>query len=164
MGLIGRIVQSVIENNLRQIQTEIYQGYIKKSWQINPPGMDSVPIADDQGVVILIEQTQGKSISIGVYPDTQAEAGEVRFYSRNSAGVEQSFLWLKADGTIDINGSADYAVAFDDLKSGFDQLKSDHNAFLLHVHGVAGTPPVPPAVPSTASIDASKVATVKLPK
>ena len=163
MGLIGKVIKSLLKNSLREIQTEIYPNYIKSSRQVLPPGMDSVPIEGDQGIIIMIDQTEGKTVAIGVYPDPQAESGEVRFYSRNDSGVEQSFLWIKKDGTIEINGSAESAVAFAALKSGFDTLKSDFNTFLLHVHGVAGTPPVPPAVPSTASVDSSEVVDVRLP-
>ena len=89
--------------------------------------------------------------------------GETKVYSTDADGVEKGTAIFKDDGTIEINGDADNAVAFADLKSGFDTLKSDFNAFLTHVHGASGTPPVPPAIPSTASIDASKVDEVKLP-
>ena len=163
MGLIGKVIQSVIKNALREIQTEIYPSYIKSSRQVLPPGIDAVPIEGDQGIVIILDESMGKTVAIGVYPDPQAESGEVRLYSRDDDGNQKSILWIKKDGTIEINGGAESAVAFAALKSGFDSLKSDHNTFLTHVHGVAGTPPVPPAIPSTASIDSSEVTTVKLP-
>ena len=89
--------------------------------------------------------------------------GETKLYSTDADGVEQATVIGKADGILEVNGNADFAIAFDDLKVAFDQLKSDHDAFLTHVHGAAGTPPVPPAVPSTADIDPAKISTVKLP-
>ena len=162
-SMIGRIIKALIKNSLREIQTEIYTNYIKSSRQVLPPGIDAVPIEGDQGIVIVIDESQGKTISIGVYPDPQAESGEVRLYSRDDTGTLQAYSLHKKDGVLELNGNTDFAVAFNDLKSGFDQLKLDHNAFLLHVHGAAGTPPVPPAIPSTASIDAAKIATVKVP-
>ena len=77
---------------------------------------------------------------------------------------------LDATGNVIINGSSDFAVAFNDLKAGFDQLKADFNT---HVHAGSSSPAglctilspaasVPPA-PSTATIDAAKVESVKLP-
>ncbi len=90
MGLIGRVIKSLLKNSLREIQTELYPNYIKSSRQVLPPGMDSVPIEGDQGIIIMIDQTEGKTVAIGVYPDSQAESGEVRFYSRNDSGIEQS--------------------------------------------------------------------------
>ena len=92
-----------------------------------------------------------------------ADPGETKVYSTDADGAEQATAILKPDGTMEINGNADFAVAFNDLKSGFDTLKSDFNTFLTHVHGGSGTPPVPPAVPSTASVDASKISTIKVP-
>jgi len=88
--------------------------------------------------------------------------GEYRIYSTDESGTLKAEIFLKSDGSIQINKGTDFAVAFNNLKSGFDQLKQDHNNFLLHVHGSSGTPPIPPAIPSTASIDASKVAEVNL--
>ena len=71
-------------------------------------------------------------------------------------------VWLKADGTLELNGSADNAVRFSDLKTAFDQLKSD---FDLHNHPTAPVGPVstPSTAPSTADIDPAKVDEVKLP-
>lgn len=173
MGLIGKVLEPVIKLGLRQIRQEIYTNYIKTGFQVLPPGIDAVPIEGDQGVAIVIDSTPGKSVHIGVYPDPQADTGEVRLYSRDDDGNQKAFLWVKKDGTLEVNGSADFAVAFNDLKSGFDSLKSDFNTFVttifnLHTHvsagpGVPTAVPVPVGSPSAASIDASKVATVKLP-
>ena len=79
---------------------------------------------------------------------------------------------IASDGaTLAINGTADFAVAFNDLKTGFDQLKSDLNTFIgtynTHTHPTAATGP--PSLPSAegtssgASIDGSKVDSVKFP-
>ena len=175
MGLIGKVIKSLIKNSLREIQTEIWTQYIKSSRQVLPPGMDSVPIEGDQGIIIMIDQTEGKTIAIGVYPDPQAESGEVRFYARNDSGVEQSFLWIKKDGTIEINGDTDFAVAFNDLKVEFNKLNSEYNKLVSRM--LAWTPvptdggtalktaiTVPPTVAvSGSNIDNAKVAAVRLP-
>jgi hypothetical protein len=50
---------------------------------------------------------------------------------------------------------------FEELETGFNQLKSDFNSFLTHVHGGPGTPPAPPVLPSTASISGAKINEVK---
>ncbi len=177
MGLMGKIIESIVKNQLREIRTEIYTNLIKSPRQILPSGMDSVPIEGDQGTMIVIAQSQGKGVQIGVYPDPQAESGEVRFYSRDDNGAQQAFLWIKKDGNIEINGDADFAVAFNDLKSGFDTLKGDVNTFITtifnaHLHPFVGLPSGTPgfttatATPgssSAASIDASKISTIKVP-
>lgn len=99
--------------------------------------------------------------------------GDSKFYSTDSDGNEEATIKALADGTIEINGNADFAVAFNDLKAGFDALKADLNTFLttiynLHTHVSVtslGTPtvPIPTGSSSSASIDASKVDEVLLP-
>jgi phage gp45-like len=82
--------------------------------------------------------------------------GEKEIYS-SAAGIKEAIITLLNTGNIEINGNSDFAVAFNDLKAGFDQLKSDFNT---HVHASNG---VPPTILSTASIDGSKVSNVLLP-
>lgn len=64
---------------------------------------------------------------------------------------------------VDGKEGGDFMARFNELKAGFDQLKSDHNSFLTHVHGASGTPPVPPAIPSSANIDYAKIENIEVP-
>ena len=130
-------------------------------------GEDTNP--PDGSRVLILEV--GPSWKIAVASDDNIvptmAAGEKRIYS-TSGGSVVADIKLLADGTIEVNGNSDFAVAFNDLKTGFDQLKSDFNA---HTHLAAATaqsiaagdPPSVPVSLSSASIDASKVDTVKLP-
>lgn len=90
--------------------------------------------------------------------------------------ADSSSIVMATDGTITINGGSDFAVAYTDLKSAFDQLKSDFDTFVsskynTHTHsylpgpGVA-TPtavPIPVGTSSTADMSGAKVDKVKLP-
>ena len=87
--------------------------------------------------------------------------GERKIYS-SSGGVIKAFINFLNTGILELNGNSDFAVRFNALETGFNTLRGDHNTFLVHVHGASGTPPVPPAVPSTASISAAKVDEVKI--
>jgi len=190
LGLIGKIISTLIDDNVREISTEVYKNYTKKSKQILPPGIDSSPIAGDQGVLIVIDSNAGKSVQVGVYSSPTAEPGEIRLYSRNDSGVQQGEIFIKKDGTIELtggpailaygdmielNGNADNAVRYSELETGFNQLKQDHDdlvtGFNAHMHATAApgapSPPTPappnvPASPSTADITSSKVDEVKL--
>ena len=127
------------------------------------PGIEVNP-ADGSNLVLA--QIGGFTVAVGgvnqeIEPDV--ERGEIRFYSTDDAGkIIKAIIKFKADGTLELNGATDSAVKFAELKSGFDSLKSDFNSFLTHVHGLSGTPPVPPALPSTASVDSSESADVKI--
>lgn len=173
MGFIGKIINQVIEDSIRKIVTEIYPDYTRMSNQICPPGIDAAPLEEDQGVSLVIDSAN-RTVNIGIYPDAQADPGEIRIYSRDENGDIQALIYCKNDGTIEINGSADYAVAFDDLKSAFDEFKDDMNNFIttiynVHVHpGVTAGPASTSATVSqgtatAADMSDSKVDTVKLP-
>lgn len=138
-----------------------------------PFGIDSNPL--DKMVAILAETSKsGRPVIIGYLNKGQKAAkGEIRIFSKNADGEEQTYLWLKADGTIEIGGDANHMTQFEELKSGFDELKGDVNAlvsaFNSHMHATAATgppsPPTPgsgiPASPSTATIDAAKLDDIK---
>jgi hypothetical protein len=117
----------------------------------------------DAGVV---EIGAGSVISTPVGTITIAIDGKITI--ANSVGTWE----MDAAGNIAINGSADYAVAYTDLKTAFDTLKGDFNTFVttiynLHNHPTAPVGPVSvPSVVGTSSaadMSAAQVATVKLP-
>ncbi len=134
---------------------------VQTATQTAPYGMDSNPIKD---MIAIYGATsdKGKPVIIGYINKNQlADIGELRIFSTDAAGALKTFIWLQNDGIMEVGGSVDNMVRFSDLETGFNQLKSDFNAFLVHVHGVAGTPPVPPVTPSTASIAGSKIDEIK---
>lgn len=115
MGRIGRTDNSNInDGNLREITTEVYSGFTEKSRQITTPGIDSCPVVEDQGVLISIDQTKGKTVQIGVYPDPQTQPGEVRIYSRDSSGSQKAEMWIKNDGKIYFNSGTNPAARKED--------------------------------------------------
>lgn len=124
------------------------------------PGFIGNPPAGIRGVRLRIGSWDVIIGALNYQVPLPADPGETKVYSTDADGVEQATHILKPDGTMEINGNADFAVAFNDLKSGFDQLKSDHNS---HTHTETGTITSAPIVPSTASIDASKLSTIKVP-
>lgn len=143
------------------------QAYHGANVDFNPPdgvkvNIESIGTAFKIGTAFILEKIPGET-----------GRGEYRIYSTDAAGSLQAEIYLKADGTIQINKGTDFAVAFNDLKSGFDQLKSDFNnlitAYNAHVHsgvttgpGLSG-PGAPQGIQTTASIDNSKVDEVRLP-
>ncbi len=132
------------------------------------PGFFSRPHDGETGVVI---DVQGLNIVIATNNyklDISIDKGEGLIFSYDVDGNILSSAKCDKNGNFVVNAGARKAVSFDELKAGFDQLKSDFNSFLTHVHP-AGTPPgstgpvTPPVTPSTASVDTSEVPEVKLP-
>lgn len=126
-----------------------------------PYGIDSNPIKD---MIAVYSETSAKGdpVIIGYINVNQlADIGENRLYSTDENGVLKTFIWLKNDGQIWFGGNAKNMTRFQELESGFNQLRDDFNSFLTHVHGGSGTPPTPPVAPSTADISGAKIEEIK---
>lgn len=123
-------------------------------------GDDTHPPLDSKVLVL----SAGEAWKIAVASDDDVvpsmAVGEKKLYS-TSGGSIQAYINLLSDGTIEINGNADFAVRFTALETAFNQLKSDYNSH-THVSVTSvGTPTVP--VPqSTADMSGAKVNEVKL--
>ena len=143
---------------------------IQECLQTAPFGVDSNP-TKDMIAIYSNTSTKGKNVILGYINKNQlADIGETRLFSTDSSGVLQQYILLKNDGDINFGGTAGNLTRYQELKTGFDQLKSDVNslinAFNTHVHPTAAvgppSPPTPvpsviPATPSTADIANSKI-------
>lgn len=128
---------------------------VETGFEASPYGTDSNPIAGMRAIYADTEQ-KGKQIVIGYINTNQLAApGEHRIYATDAIGNLKLAIWLKADGTIEIGGNSKHMTRFEDLLTGFNQLKADFNA---HVHSSNGTPPT---ISSTASIAAAKINEIK---
>lgn len=125
---------------------------------MTPPGDDSIP--PEGAKVTILTVSDNYKIAIAQSDDIAQEMdeGEKKIYSQ-AAGIQKAFIKLLKDGIIEINGNNDFMARFNELKSGFDQLKSDYN---LHKHPETGSTTGVPDIISTASIDAAKVDEVKV--
>lgn len=112
--------------------------------EASPWGVDSNPV-NDIGAVFSESVEKGSPVCLGYFiRDKKAARGETRLFATNSAGVEQTRIWLHADGTVELGGTGDagtnanHATQFEALKTAFDELKSDFNDLVTkynaHVH------------------------------
>ena len=138
---------------------------------MSPPGEDSNP--PDGSKVLIIDVGRAYKVAIAADDNISPsmEKGEKKLYSI-SEGAIAAFINFLSSGIMEINGNSDFAVRYNELETGFNQLKADHDDFVanvygLHSHATAPTGPVsPPSVlgaASTADISAAKVEEVKLP-
>lgn len=107
--------------------------------------------------------------------DIKTDRIEMRTRTGNSfvAVIDDENIAITATDEVTINGGTDYAVAYTDLKTAFDQLKSDFDNFVTvtyntHTHicaapGVASAVPVPAGTASTADMSGARVDKVRLP-
>ena len=121
-------------------------------------GMAEWPIAGDEATV---DMGAAENVIVAVFRPVPGAlgAGEKWIFGRDASGEIKSSIKMKSDGTMILNDGTDYAVAFNELKAGFDQLVSFVNSMVLPVSGAAAGPV---AIPSFASIDGAKVQKVKV--
>lgn len=137
---------------------------IQEQFEANPFGYDA-KAPEGTRAVYARSGKKGVGALIGFINVNQLDSlseGEVHLYSTNSDGSsEQAFILMKNDGTMQVNGDADYAIRYSDMKSAFNQFKNDFNS---HTHtGNMGAPTSPPTVPTSADMSPSKVDTVQVP-
>lgn len=96
--------------------------------------------------------------------------GECRIYSTDDTGARKAVLTLRVDGTMELLGTGDFAVRYNELKKAFDQLKKDHDDFIslkynLHVHpGVLAGPASTGVTPTVGAASTANMATAKIDK
>lgn len=162
MNFLTRVISTTLDSVSRRITKIRTLGKsVETGIESSPYGVDSNPIA---GMVAVYAETsdKGKQVIVGYINRNQlAAVGEHRTYSTDSNGVLKFYIWQKNDGTCEIGGNTKHMTRFEELETGFNQLKSDFNS---HVHpGVTTGPGVTGAiaVPSTASITGAKITQVK---
>ena len=126
-------------------------------------GIDSKPV---KGTLAVHSDTQerGESICLGFIKEFgKTKEGELRLYCTDNSGAEKFEIYLRDDGKVEFNGTGNFFVKYNELKSGFDQLKSDFNGLVAlynaHIHPVSGASTLVTTsvdTPSTADISGSK--------
>lgn len=144
---------------------------IQTAVEINPFGIDSKP-PNNYYAIVCTTSTLGKNVLLGVYSPNKEktlDAGATRIFSTNNTGkTEQVDIHLKNDGVIEIGGTDNYLVKFNELKDAFDSFKQDFNRFVdkynTHTHtapsGATG-PPLILGFKTGANIDPAKNEQIK---
>ncbi len=107
-------------------------------------GEDANPVGNWMPIYADTEN-RGQPIIIGfVNPEATVGLGEKKIFSTNEDGsAESCMIHLKNDGTAVIKGEGDFMVRYNELETGFNQLKADLNAlvsvFNSHVHITTAT-------------------------
>lgn len=144
-----------------------------------PPG-DGLPGSAKLKTVSDLEIESGTDINISNLLGNSIDIDTVgiKFDDLNGNTIEMkpSTITLTALGNVEINGNTDWAVAYTDLKTAFDQFKTDFNNFVTltfntHAHQYLPGPgsltststALPVGTGSTADMSSAKVDTVRLP-
>jgi len=139
MGKIARWLSSKVETYI----TGIIESRINERIQsilYGPAGDDSPPLPDDRCLMIKIDGSGNHIISGVICKSQGADPGEKILYSRDSNGNVQATIKLLSDGTIEINGNADFAVSWTDLNAALQGLVTAINAAFASKSNGSGSP------------------------
>ena len=163
MITFSKLKQATLINLKRILKVAQYD--VKTASESMPFGEDSSPIKD---MIAIFAETSNnsESVIIGYINKNQiAGPGEKRMFSLKEDGTLSTYIWLKADGTMEIGGNNDFAVKYSGLESAFNQLRTDLNNHIInyntHVHPSIGAPTIAVSTPSAADITTSKNTNLK---
>jgi len=131
MNTLAKISESYIEKGKRILK--FLQFGAKTSNESMPFGYDGNPLKD---TIAIHSSTSanGENVITGYINENQlASIGEVRLYSLSENKELKAFLWLKKDGTIELNGN-DYSLTkFEPLEKSIKKLDTDINLELTKI-------------------------------
>lgn len=157
------------DNSVRMLDVEMSSPSDLQSVQLVSIGEDYHPLPGAKVMVAQVGNAWKMAIVLDDGLRPSAGEGEKFIYSLTTAAALAAVIKLRNDSTMELNGDADFAVAFDRLKAAFNQLQSDFDththqtAIYLHPTAPPTVGPTAPPIASTADINPAKVATVKLP-
>lgn len=179
--ILSTYISSKISKGKRLITSLVFgkQGVMESS-EIMPFGVDSSPIKNMKAIYSDTVNNGTRCVIGYINTNQLSEAGEFRAYSAKNDGSLCTYIWLHAvsgDGQIEIGGTADNAVGYNQLQTQFNELNSKFNAlvtvFNAHTHlyipplvpapvtPIPTTPPPSPANASTADISQAKKTEIK---
>lgn len=137
---ITKVISTFVKDQIRIIKVLRYgKNDVQTGREASPYGIDSNPIA---GMEAIYAETSGKGdkVIIGyINKNKVAAVGEYRIFSTDEDGNLQFFIWLKADGTCQIGGSADNAVRYAPLAQALGNEKLAINVELAKIQAaIAG--------------------------
>lgn len=165
-------VNSYLIENTRRIIKVFNRGFkdVQTHYQVSQWGDDSNPIQNTDSIVSDTANDESSVVLGYINLNAKSKPGEKRIYATDTDGNEVFDIYLKNDGTAEINGTGDYLVKYSGLETSFNELQSTVNdlvtAFNAHGHASFGAPPttvpgVIPASESSANIEDSKINEIK---
>ena len=131
MITFSKFSESLIEAGKRVLK--VMQFGAKTADESAPFGVDSSPIKDM--VAIHCETSNNsESVIIGYINESQlAQKGEVRLYSLDENKQLKTFLWLKNNGTLELNGNNYTSVRFSPLQTAIQNTDTALNAEFVKI-------------------------------
>lgn len=124
---IVKVISTRVVDSFRNIKfLRMGKSDVQETEQIGPHGFDSNPVKDMAAVYAPTLQ-QGEPVILGYINKKQLdlEPGESLMFATDENGVLQTWIRMRADGTMEVAGDADFMVRFNPLKSVIDEMQND---------------------------------------
>lgn len=148
---------------VRMLQVQLLGDFPETVEWFDITGEDTAPVNGDKVIIKEVAPNYKIAVATKDLVTAAVNAGERKFYSRDSVGNVQATIYLKDDGTVEINVGSNHAVQYESLLTEFNALKDDYNA---HKHtGVttgAGTSGITDTE-NTSDITTTKIDSIKVP-
>ena len=161
MITLSKFKSSTIEQGKRILK--VLQFGAKTAKECSPFGYDGNPLAE---MTAIYSETSNKaeSVIIGYIHKSQlAGVGESRVYALGASGSVVSYVWMKNDGSLELNGSNYTAVRYAPLNAGLQNESSliniELNKIAAAISSIGGAYIVTPV---TVNISGSESVTVKI--
>lgn len=155
------ILKEVIVQGLKRT-FKVSQFGTKTALESMPFGVDSSPIKN-MTAIYSDTSNNSESVIIGYINKNQiSDPGETRLFSLDANGVLKAYLHLKKDGVIEINGSDNFAVKYNELQTVLNTLATNintENMAIATAIGLLGGSYVP--TPITIDISSAKNEMIK---
>lgn len=107
MGLIAKIIDSFTGSDGEpSAKVEVYKDDNATARVFNPPGVDARPLDGDACYIEDSQDTEGGKDVLGFINEPVSGKGEIRIVSRDSSGNAKASIYVKSDGSIEINAPA----------------------------------------------------------
>lgn len=131
MITLAKFSESFIEKGKRILK--FLEFGAKSGNESAPFGYDGNPLKDTMAVHAKTSNNSENVIIGYINDDQKADIGEVRIYSLDSNKSLKSFLWLKKDGTIELNGNTYSLVKYEPLETAIKKHDTDINVELAKI-------------------------------
>lgn len=154
--------KSQIIANKKRIVTVLQFG-AKTAKEVNPFGFDSCAIENLTAIYSETSNEQEAVILGYVNENAISGPGETRIYAKDLEGIEKGFIYLRCNGTIEVNGSQYTAVRFSELQTSLNVQKDLINIELQKISLALATLGVVYTVaPVQVNISSAESPTIKL--
>jgi len=125
---------------VRLLKVQLLGNFPERIEWFDVTGEDTAPLPGDKVVVWQIAENYKIAVATKDLITAAVDAGERKFYSRDSGGNIKSVIYLKNDGTIELNDADDSAVLFSKLDAKLQILVTAINAAFATKQDSTGAP------------------------